>query len=75
MCAAGRATVAALVESGAGVNALATGAYLHDGLAAIASSTGAIVDVRGAGLMVGVTLARPVAAEVAAAALCTRTRA
>ena len=33
------------------------------------SATGAIVDVRGAGLMVGVTLREPVAADVATAAL------
>ncbi len=35
----------------------------------LADATGAITDVRGAGLMVGVTLARPIAAEAAASAL------
>ncbi|MEI7814384.1 MAG: aspartate aminotransferase family protein [Coriobacteriia bacterium] len=69
VCAAGRATIAALVEIDAGANALASGHYLRERLIELANSTSAISDVRGAGLMVGVTLARPVAAEVAASAL------
>ena len=69
VCAAGRATIAGLVEAGAGANALASGAYLREGLSAIGERDGTIVDVRGAGLMVGVSLAKPVAADAAAAAL------
>jgi predicted acetylornithine/succinylornithine family transaminase len=68
-CAAGRATIAALLEANAGVSALATGAYLRDGLIALGEQSGAIVDVRAAGLMVGVSLARPIAAQVATVAL------
>ena len=45
------------------------GAYLRERLTALGRATGEIADVRGAGLMVGVTLARPVAAEVAAEGL------
>ncbi len=69
VCAAGRATIAGLVEAGAGANALASGAYLREGLSAIGERDGMIVDVRGAGLMVGVSLAKPVAGDAAAAAL------
>jgi len=64
ICAAGRATIAALIDEDLGSNALASGAYLQDGLWALAETTGAITDVRGAGLMVGVTLVEPIAAEV-----------
>ena len=69
ICAAARATLAALLAEDLGQNAADSGAYLRTKLEALASSTGAITDVRGAGLMVGVTLARPVAAEIATEAL------
>jgi len=69
VCAAGRATIAALEADGLGANATEAGAYLREGLAAIAADTGAITDVRGAGLMVGCTLASPVAVEIASALL------
>jgi acetylornithine/N-succinyldiaminopimelate aminotransferase len=69
ICAAGRATVAALIDEDLGANALAMGEYLRAGLAELAEKTGAIADVRGAGLMVGVTLAKPIAAQVAARGL------
>jgi acetylornithine/N-succinyldiaminopimelate aminotransferase len=69
ICAAARATLAALVAENLGENAIESGAYLQDGLRALAKSSGEITDVRGAGLMVGITLARPVAAEIAAIAL------
>jgi len=69
VCAAARATLAALKSEGLGDNALASGEYLRAGLTALAESTGAITDVRGAGLMVGVSLAQPVAAAVAESAL------
>ncbi len=65
VCAAGRATIAALEAEGAGDNAVAMGERLQAGLLAIAETTGEIVDVRGAGLMVGCTLARPVAVQTA----------
>ena len=69
ICAAGRATIAALVAESLGANALEMGAYLQAGLAALAENTGSITDVRGAGLMVGVTLAAPIAPEVGSRAL------
>jgi len=69
VCAAGRATIAALVAEGLGENSLRSGAYLRAGLTALAETTGAITDVRGAGLMVGVTLAKPIAAAVGERAL------
>jgi acetylornithine aminotransferase len=69
ICAAGRATIAALVAGDFGARAQDSGAYLCEGLNRIVARTGAIEDVRGAGLMVGVTLSRPVAAQVASAAL------
>lgn len=67
--AAGLATVDALIEEEVGENSLATGEYLREGLRALAASTGSITDVRGPGLMVGITLNEPKAAEVTAAAL------
>jgi acetylornithine/N-succinyldiaminopimelate aminotransferase len=69
ICAAGRATLAALVAGDLGANATESGAYLQAGLVALAEQTGAITDVRGAGLMVGVSLAEPIAAAIAATAL------
>ena len=69
VCAAGRATLTALESEHLGSNAETVGAYLRDGLEALGLRTGALSQVRGAGLMVGVTLSQPIAAEVAAAAL------
>ena len=69
ICAAARATIGALASHGLGENAREVGAYLRERLTALGRATGEIADVRGAGLMVGVTLARPVAAEVAAEGL------
>jgi acetylornithine/N-succinyldiaminopimelate aminotransferase len=69
ICAAARATLAALAESGLGENAAEAGAYLRERLAEIGEKTGALSDVRGAGLMIGVTLTRPVAAQITAVAL------
>jgi acetylornithine/N-succinyldiaminopimelate aminotransferase len=67
--AAGLATVDALVDERVGENALAVGEYLRTGLRGVADSSGAIGDVRGAGLMVGATLKNPIAADVAVEAL------
>ncbi len=69
ICAAGRATIASLVSEGLGHNAEVSGGYLHACLVELAETTGAITAVRGAGLMVGVSLLEPIAAEVAAEAL------
>lgn len=69
VCAAGRATISALIDQRLGDNACVSGEYLRDGLVALAAKTGAIRDVRGAGLMVGISLADPVAAQVAEMAL------
>lgn len=65
VCAAARATIAALESERLGESAAAAGEYLRAGLRSLAAESGDITDVRGAGLMVGVSLARPNAAEVA----------
>ena len=69
ICAAARATIAELKALGLGANAAKMGEYLRSGLSALGKSTGAISDVRGAGLMVGATLVRPIAAQTATEAL------
>jgi acetylornithine/N-succinyldiaminopimelate aminotransferase len=69
ICAAGRATIAALVSENLGHNATVSGDYLMAGLIELARSTGAIASVRGSGLMVGVSLVDPIAPSVAAQAL------
>ena len=68
VCAAARATIAALEDERAGERASASGVYLREQLGQIAESTGEITEIRGLGLMVGCSLARPVAAEKVAAA-------
>lgn len=69
VCAAARMTIARLEEIGAGGNAAAMGEYLLGGLERLRERTGKLVDVRGTGLMVGCTLAEPIAAVVAASLL------
>jgi len=69
ICAAARATLSALVAEKLGENAQASGDYLRERLTAVAETTGAVTDVRGSGLMVGITLGEPIAAEVATVAL------
>ena len=69
VCAAARATLAALAEEDLGTHALETGEYFRERLARLAASTGAIADIRGAGLMLAVDLIEPNAAEVAGDAL------
>jgi acetylornithine aminotransferase len=64
VCAAGRATLKALVDEGLGDNALESGAYLRAALTALAEKTGLLGEVRGAGLMVGCNLAAPIAADI-----------
>jgi acetylornithine/N-succinyldiaminopimelate aminotransferase len=67
--AAGLATVDALVEEGVGENAMAVGDYLRAGLSEIADRTGSIADVRGRGLMVGISLKEPIAGDLVTTAL------
>lgn len=69
ICAAARATIAQLAQEKLGENAEEVGAYLRHGLSAVAERAGGISDIRGAGLMVGVTLISPVAAEAVSLAL------
>ncbi len=69
VCAAARATIAALQAERLGENATETGRYLEAGLVQLAADTGAIEAVRGAGLMVAAHLSEPRAGELADAAL------
>ncbi len=69
VCAAARATLAALAAERLGDNAVKVGAYLRAGLERLAEDTGAITEVRGAGLMLAVELTDPIAPDVATAAL------
>lgn len=69
ICAAARATIAALKQEDLGARAARDGAYLRSGLERLARETGAIAEVRGKGLMLAAHLTRPAAADVAAAAL------
>ncbi len=71
VCAAGRATVASLVSEQLGERAVDSGELLRSGLSRLAVESGAITDVRGAGLMCGCSLAGPWA-EAAAASLLGR---
>jgi acetylornithine/N-succinyldiaminopimelate aminotransferase len=66
VCAAARATLAALDAERLGARAVESGAYLRERLRALAAETGAVAEVRGEGLMNAVELASPVAADVAA---------
>lgn len=66
LCAAALATIAALRSERLGENASSVGAYFSEELRALAEKTGAIDDVRGKGLMLAVSLAEPVAQELAA---------
>jgi len=69
VCAAALATLDALEEARLGENAVATGAVFSADLAALATRTGAISEVRGRGLMMAVDLVRPEAKAVASAGL------
>lgn len=64
VCAAARATIAGLEARNVGANAIAMGEALRAGLRDLQNRTGAIIDVRGAGLMVGCSLSSPCAARV-----------
>jgi predicted acetylornithine/succinylornithine family transaminase len=63
--AAARASMAALAAEDLGANAVAAGEYLRGRLHALAADTGAVADIRGAGLMNALEFAEPIAARVA----------
>jgi len=67
ICAAALATIASLEGERLGENAWSVGAALRASLEKLAEDTGAIAEVRGRGLMIGVELAEPVAQHVASA--------
>lgn len=67
--AAARATLAALASEQLGENAIAVGEHIRAQARSIAERTGAIADVRGAGLMVGIELSGIDAGLVAESAL------
>lgn len=69
ICAGARATLMALRDEGLGKNAEEAGEYLRGRLGELAARSGTISDVRGAGLMVGVSLSSVSAPSVAAEAL------
>lgn len=64
ICAAARATIAALRDEELGSRCARDGAYLRSGLTELAHRTGAISEVRGHGLMVAAHLTAPIAAEL-----------
>ena len=66
VCAAGRATLAALEAEELGENARRSGEYLRSGLRELGQRTGHVADVRGAGLMCGCTLMGAEASDIAA---------
>ncbi|MBI5230913.1 MAG: aspartate aminotransferase family protein [Coriobacteriales bacterium] len=68
VCAAARATMDALIADDLGANARFIGEYLRGRLSELAAS-GHVAEIRGAGLMCGITLTKPVAAEAATALL------
>jgi predicted acetylornithine/succinylornithine family transaminase len=59
------ATIEGLETERCGERAETAGGYLRAGLATLGAATGAIIDVRGRGLMVGETLAQPHAQRIA----------
>lgn len=69
IAAAALATLGALEGENLGGNAIATGAVLRSMLQELAETTGAIVEVRGRGLMLAAELAEPRAQDVTAACL------
>ena len=68
-CAAALATLDVLENDGIMENAAQVGAYFADQLQQWSNRSGALLEVRGRGLMVGATLAKPVAKKVLLAAL------
>jgi acetylornithine/succinyldiaminopimelate/putrescine aminotransferase len=68
-CAAALATLDAHEREGLAANATRVGGYFKAALNQLAADTGAITDVRGEGLMLGITLEEARAQDLAAAAL------
>ncbi len=69
VCAAARACVRALQDQRLGERAVESGEYLRARLRSFARDTGAVADVRGAGLMNALEFSEPIADEIALAAL------
>ncbi|MDI6844490.1 MAG: acetylornithine transaminase [Anaerosomatales bacterium] len=69
VCAAALATLDALERERLGENATRAGEFLREALVRFGERSGLVAEVRGRGLMVGATLSRPVAKQVADAAL------
>lgn len=69
ICAAARATIAALRDEELGRRAGIEGAYLRAGLERVARDTRAISEVRGRGLMLAAHFTAPIAADLVAAGL------
>lgn len=69
VCAAARATLAALAAEDLGARAAASGEYLRERLHALAAETGRVAGVRGEGLMNAVEFTEPIAADVVLAGL------
>jgi acetylornithine aminotransferase/acetylornithine/N-succinyldiaminopimelate aminotransferase len=69
VCAAARACVSALQAEHLGERAVESGEYLRARLRTFATDSGAVADVRGAGLMNALEFTDPIAADVASKAL------
>lgn len=69
ICAAARATIAALRSEELGVRAAQSGAYLRSRLEDLSRDTDAIGEVRGRGLMMAAQFTKPIAEDLAAAGL------
>jgi acetylornithine/succinyldiaminopimelate/putrescine aminotransferase len=69
LCAAGLATIGALVATDLGGNAERMGVYLRQELERLGEETGVVSEVRGAGLMNAVEFTEPIAQQVAASGL------
>lgn len=69
VCAAGLATIGALIGEDLGGNAERVGAYLRSKLNEVAADTQHIDEIRGSGLMLAIQLGQPRAQQIAAAGL------
>jgi acetylornithine aminotransferase/acetylornithine/N-succinyldiaminopimelate aminotransferase len=69
VCAAGRACLSALQGERLGERAVESGEYLRARLRSLATDTGKVSDVRGAGLMNALEFSDPIAADLAVSAL------
>ncbi|HEB12134.1 MAG TPA: aspartate aminotransferase family protein [Actinobacteria bacterium] len=69
VCAAALATLQTLEKKDLSARAASLGRYFSDRLRTLGADTGQITDVRGMGLMIGITLSRPIARQVVKALL------